>query len=725
MQKTISIRAGLMAIVILAAALMAGLIGLGYFAQTARDANDRTEAYLDQLQGKITAIESALLRGEGAQKDFQIHYHEEDVGHFNAMMLEIKAQAKAAKDLMAASPEQAENIALLEKLVASTAVYKEKFEAVVASARVLGFSRDEGLSGALHTSAEAVLAALQGAANPAEGKALFLAMRQREAAFVLSDDPAEIAAVDALVQDFNRLPLPVYASFDLKREVEGLVAQYQAALQAYAAERANQITARAEMQAEANLEVPLLQDIKANFDAARIDMVAEMRAAQAQKQNISLAIGGLGIAVFAVLTLWLSLLIVRPLSAIGTALEQMRAGNFDAPLRPSRIRETAMISAAFSDFRKDIALRQSIEQDLAEVISACAMGDFSRRITLAEGQVDSSGMVAGVNAIGEAAQKGIGDVLQVIEALAQGDLTKSMSKDHNGVFLRIATSVEQLVDNLTQIVSEMTQTSQNLDHTSQQIVGASHIASQRGQTSAASLEETAAALQQLSGTVKDTASSAGAAENFVSGAQSQTDEAYRLAGEAGAAIERIRDSSKAIASVVDLIEDVAFQTNLLALNAGVEAARAGDAGRGFAVVASEVRELAQRVTESAREINRLVRGSEKDVGDGVDLVVKSAQSLSSIRDLMGNIVSRVGEIAQNTEGQANGITEINIAVTALDRDVQTNVASLDETVHAGEALRGEAERLTALVGRFRLAPRDGAFDGTTSAQARALHVAAA
>lgn len=707
MPKTVSIRTALISIVVFAAITMAGLIGTKVLTQSARDINDLARENLEDLHVILMDIDVTLVQAQAIEKKFLLRPNETFVKHHAEMMWYVTQLIGKSYQVMGAAPEHAANVVLMGKLAELVQSYKTKFELFAEDQQKFGLNAETGLQGELAAAREGIQAALEKSTLTAEMRLNLMAMRYYETDFKLSEDPSNLQEMKAVISKIRAIPTIFFTSAAQKDQVLAQLTQYETVFSDYVSQHMRAANSRAALSSEFEKIDPVLSEIIDNFTAAEAFLQTDLQEKEKVASDIGLALGVAGIVLFAGLSFWVSMLIARPLMTIGTALDRMRENDFSVPLRASRITETAAIAMAFSAFRTEMSKRQVIEAEISEVITACAGGDFSRRIHLDEGMEDPSGLINGVNAIGEAAQKGIGDVLDMIEALSHGDLTHRMRSDHQGIFLRISAAADVLTDTLSQIVTNMTATSQRLNQTSEHIVGASHTASQRGQTSAASLEETAAALQQLSSTVKDTAASAQKAAEFVGGAQSRTDDAHRLAGEARAAIERIRESSKAIASIVDLIEDVAFQTNLLALNAGVEAARAGNAGLGFAVVASEVRNLAQRVSDSAGEINKLVRSSEKHVGDGVDLVAQSSTSLAAIRDIVGNVVLRVAEIAQNTEGQSHGIAEINIAVSGLDRDVQNNVASLDETVAAGEALRSEALRLGQLVGHFKLAAQGG------------------
>ena len=216
------------------------------------------------------------------------------------------------------------------------------------------------------------------------------------------------------------------------------------------------------------------------------------------------------------------------------------------------------------------------------------------------------------------------------------------------------------------------------------------------------MEETAAALDELTSSVRSASTGADAASQIAGEAQSRAEEGGSVARQTVQAMAGIKTSSQEISKITSVIDDIAFQTNLLALNAGVEAARAGEAGRGFAVVATEVRALAQRSSDAAREINELITTSGEQVRQGVDLVDRTGTALSSIVDAVADITDRVSEIATSAREQATGLQEINQAVNELDSVTQQNAAMFEETTAASHALTTEADSLATAIARFRL-----------------------
>ncbi|BDA84157.1 methyl-accepting chemotaxis protein [Aureimonas sp. SA4125] len=235
---------------------------------------------------------------------------------------------------------------------------------------------------------------------------------------------------------------------------------------------------------------------------------------------------------------------------------------------------------------------------------------------------------------------------------------------------------------------------------------ASNDLAQRTEQQAASLEQTVAALSDVTGAVKNTADSAGRAQETATVTQNDAERGGQIVGRAVLAMAAIEESSGKIGKIIGVIDEIAFQTNLLALNAGVEAARAGEAGRGFAVVAQEVRGLAQRSAEAAKEIKDLISASSDQVRQGVELVTASGKSLDEIVGKVGQMSTVVAEIARSAKEQSVSLREVSGAADQMDKVTQQNAAMVEETTAAAQTLTTDTESLSDLVNRFRTSTGD-------------------
>jgi methyl-accepting chemotaxis protein len=224
--------------------------------------------------------------------------------------------------------------------------------------------------------------------------------------------------------------------------------------------------------------------------------------------------------------------------------------------------------------------------------------------------------------------------------------------------------------------------------------------SQRTEEQASSLEETASSMEQMTATVRQNADNAAQANQLAAAARAQAEKGGAVVAEAIGAMQAIDDSSKKIADIIGVIDEIAFQTNLLALNAAVEAARAGEQGRGFAVVASEVRGLASRSAGAAKEIKALIHDSVAKVEQGSKLVDDSGHTLAEIVASVKRVTDIVSEIAAASREQASGIDEVNRAVAQMDEVTQHNAALVEEASAAAQALSEQASRLDAIMAKY-------------------------
>ena len=286
--------------------------------------------------------------------------------------------------------------------------------------------------------------------------------------------------------------------------------------------------------------------------------------------------------------------------------------------------------------------------------------------------------------------------------LSNGDLSRTIDDTFPAEHESLRADFNATIQNLQTLIGEVVDASESIRRGSVEIGKASEDLSQRTENQAATLEQTAAALDEMTASVNSAAAGAKSVKDIVTEARDEAEVSGEIVQDAVAAMIKIEQSSDHISQIIGVIDDIAFQTNLLALNAGVEAARAGDAGKGFAVVASEVRALAQRSSDAAQEIKTLIDGSTQHVEQGAQLVGKAGEALTSIVARVANISKLVADIANGSNEQATGLSEINVGVTQLDQVTQQNAAMVERSSSASVDLNQDAERLAQLVQQFDL-----------------------
>jgi methyl-accepting chemotaxis protein len=289
---------------------------------------------------------------------------------------------------------------------------------------------------------------------------------------------------------------------------------------------------------------------------------------------------------------------------------------------------------------------------------------------------------------------------RVLANLAQGNLTDQMQNACEGNLEQIKTSLNSTVSKLRMTLTAVRESAESVATGADEIIKGNEDLSQRTSQQAASLEETSSAMEEITSTVKQSADNAKQANQLAMAARDVANKGGAVTTKAVEAMAEINKSSKKIADIITVIDEIAFQTNLLALNAAVEAARAGEHGRGFAVVATEVRNLAQRSAQAAKEIKGLIHESIARVTEGSDLVNRSGKTLEEIVASVKHVSDIIAEISAASQEQASGIDQVNKAVIQMDQTTQQNAALVEETTSASQCLTGQAKELMSMVAAF-------------------------
>jgi methyl-accepting chemotaxis protein len=349
---------------------------------------------------------------------------------------------------------------------------------------------------------------------------------------------------------------------------------------------------------------------------------------------------------------------------------------------------------------QDRSAEWRVEQEIAGVIAGAIDGNLSTRLTLNDKSGFPLGLSRQVNGLLDVNQKVLGEIQRVFASLSRGGLTDRVTSQHGGEYAKLRVDANATVDKLVEIVQQIQLASDLVSAGAAQMARGNQNLSERTTEQAASLEQTAASIEQLTSTVRHNADNAAQAHQVASSTRVLAEKGGNVVGRAVIAMRDINESSQRVADIIGVIDEIAFQTNLLALNAAVEAARAGEQGRGFAVVATEVRNLAQRSAESAKEIKKLIQDSVVKVDGGTRLVDESGRTLEDIVTSVKRVTDLIAEISGASREQAAGVEEINKAVTQMDHATSQNAALVDEATAATQTLSDQARALTELVAFF-------------------------
>ncbi len=288
---------------------------------------------------------------------------------------------------------------------------------------------------------------------------------------------------------------------------------------------------------------------------------------------------------------------------------------------------------------------------------------------------------------------------QIAGGILEESTNTHYSRDEMGRLLR---AMQTMTDRLREVVNDVRQSADTIGDAASNIAQGNNDLRQRTEEQTAALEQTTSSIRQLTGAVRQSADHARQADQLAADARLQAEQGGRVIEQTAVAMAEISASSRQIAAIIGVIDEIAFPTNLLALNAAVEAARAGEQGRGFAVVAGEVRKLAQRSADAAKEIKKLITDSVGKVADGGRLIAQSGQTLQEIVMAVKKVSDIVAEMMAATHDEASGFDRVNQAILQMDQATQQNAALVAEVTAASRALDEQAADLRQLMVFFQL-----------------------
>ncbi|MEI6744328.1 MAG: methyl-accepting chemotaxis protein [Methylococcaceae bacterium] len=350
----------------------------------------------------------------------------------------------------------------------------------------------------------------------------------------------------------------------------------------------------------------------------------------------------------------------------------------------------------------DCTAETVVEQEVAEIVKAASRGDFSQRFNL-EGKEDFLlDLTQGLNQLLNTCEAGLNDIAEVLFAISQGDLTKTIETEYEGTFGKLKNDTNMTVEKLKIMIEQIRSSTDSIYSGSKEIASGNNDLSHRTEMQAARLQETASSMEQLTQAVKNNVGNAKQANELVTNSVSIAMEGGKVVENVIEMMEGINQSSRRIEDIIAVIDDIAFQTNILALNAAVEAARAGEQGNGFAVVAVEVRNLAQRAALAAAEIKKLIADSVTQVNNGGQLVEQAGQTMNKIIDSIQGVTQIMSEISDASAEQNSDIIQVNQAINQMDNVTQQNAALVEQSAAAAESLEEQSQNLAVVIHNFKI-----------------------
>lgn len=360
------------------------------------------------------------------------------------------------------------------------------------------------------------------------------------------------------------------------------------------------------------------------------------------------------------------------------------------------------------DFLSTVLQLAKTQQELINQISAQQTAQY-KLIQILVGVGILSAMIVCLLAywfLGYVVLRPLRNTSQIFDRMAGGDMTETIQVTSNNEIGNLMKSLRRMQDSLTRVVSQVRYGVNEITVGSKEISMGNTDLSSRTAQQAASLQQTAASMEQLDSTVKQNTDNANQANEMAANASDVVQRGGEAVTSVVSVMQEISESSNKMSEIVGVIDSIAFQTNILALNAAVEAARAGEQGRGFAVVAGEVRSLAQRSAQAASEIKDLIDASVSKVQLGAGRADEAGNVMQEVVESISRVTTIMAEIASASREQADGIGQVNIAVTEMDGVVQQNAALVQQAAAAASSLESQAQRLSTAVAFFNLNEAD-------------------
>jgi methyl-accepting chemotaxis protein len=417
--------------------------------------------------------------------------------------------------------------------------------------------------------------------------------------------------------------------------------------------------------------------------------LSELNAGSIEIATLLTMIGLGALVVMAIATGLITKLLFSPLARLAGNTRDVADGKLDTEIgSQNRHDEIGTMAKALARFKQSLLDSRELEAASAETRSRA---ERERQENLMQREAEAKSLQDVVQALDEG-----------LHHLAHGNLAYQIDTRFPGELEGLRVNFNEALATLSETMTAIGGNSMAVRSGSEEMRNGADDLAGRTERQAASITETANAIDAITQSVRIQIERAEQAERIARDAKKETSGSSDIMRETIAAMEAIQASSRQINSIISVIDEIAFQTNLLALNAGVEAARAGESGKGFAVVAMEVRELAQRSSSAAKEIASLLQKSTHEVESGVSLVERAGVALTGIGSHVEAINGQIHEIMESTREEADTLRQINSAVAELDSMTQQNAAMVEESTAAIHRLASEALEMDRQLGNFTL-----------------------
>ena len=412
----------------------------------------------------------------------------------------------------------------------------------------------------------------------------------------------------------------------------------------------------------------------------------------------------IGLIIALVFAVIITRLITKPISECVDVAQSLGQGQTSVKIVVDAKDETGILKAAMKTMAEAI---QKVYDDCIFLSQEAAAGKMSSRLDTRKHNNDFAKLVGGINGILDAIAAPLKETMDLIDKLANKDLTVRVNTKYPGDFDVLMQNMNTAAKTLEESLVQVDMAVEQITAASNEISSGSQVLAEATSEQASSLEEISSSLEEINSLTGNNADNAKSGLKLADQAVLSVDAGNEAMEKMNKAMEAILKSSQETGKILKNIDEIAFQTNLLALNAAVEAAHAGDAGKGFAVVAEEVKNLALRSAEAAKNTNDLIDEATRNSEMGARIVEQVTKSFIEMKDQFNKVKSIVNEISASSDEQAHGVNQISTGVNEMNRVTQQNAANAEESASAAEELTSQAAELKSMVASFVINKKSG------------------